>query len=115
MELFNFLILKENILVDIIVNVSILSFEYRKLLFDLYVFLFFNEIVFFFLYKLKEILKFFLYIKVMIECKIYIKEYIVIYLVIFENDKGEIIEMSGKWKGVFNKGFKVIYIFKDIK
>ena len=37
------------------------------------------------------------------------------YSVSFENDKGETIEMSGKWKGAFNKGSKVTYILKDIK
>ena len=67
------------------------------------------------LYKSKETLKLSPHTKVTTECKIYIKEYTATYLAIFENDKGETIEMSGKWKGAFNKGSKVTYILKDIK
>lgn len=114
-ELFNSLTLKENILVDITANASTLSSEYRKLSSDLHAPLSLNETVLSPLYKSKETLKLSPHTKVTTECKIYIKEYTATYLAIFENDKGETIEMSGKWKGAFNKGSKVTYILKDIK
>ena len=114
-ELFNSLTLKENILVDITANASTLSSEYRKLSSDLHAPLSLNETVLSPLYKSKETLKLSPHTKVTTECKIYIKEYTATYLAIFANDKGETIEMSGKWKGAFNKGSKVTYILKDIK
>ena len=96
--LFNSLTLKENILVDITANASTLSSEYRKLSSDLHAPLSLNETVLSPLYKSKETLKLSPHTKVTTECKIYIKEYTATYLAIFENDKGETIEMSGKWK-----------------
>ena len=115
-ELFNFFDFKKrNILVDITANASTLSSEYRKLSSDLHAPLSLNETVLSPLYKSKETLKLSPHTKVTTECKIYIKEYTATYLAIFENDKGETIEMSGKWKGAFNKGSKVTYILKDIK
>ena len=82
---------------------------------DLHAPLSLNETVLSPLYKSKETLKLSPHTKVTTECKIYIKEYTATYLAIFANDKGETIEMSGKWKGAFNKGSKVTYILKDIK
>ena len=92
-----------------------LTSEYRKLSSDLHAPLSLNETVLSPLYKSKETLKLSPHTKVTTECKIYIKEYTATYLAIFANDKGETIEMSGKWKGAFNKGSKVTYILKDIK
>ena len=115
-ELFNSLTLKENILVDITANASTLSSEYRKLSSDLHAPLSLNEnSAFPSIINQKKTLKLSPHTKVTTECKIYIKEYTATYLAIFENDKGETIEMSGKWKGAFNKGSKVTYILKDIK
>lgn len=114
-ELFNSLTSKENILVPITTNARCLDSEYKKFSSDLQAPLSLNRTVLPPLSKSRDIIKLPPHTKVTTECKIYIKEYMATYLAIFTNDKGETIEMSGKWKGEFNNGSKVTHTIKDLK
>lgn len=53
--------------------------------------------------------------KVTITGKIYTKEYTATYLATFMKENGEVIKITGKWKGVFNKGSKTCHTFENIK
>lgn len=114
-ELFNSLTSKENILVPITTNARFLDSEYKVFSSDLQAPLSLNRTILPPLSKSTDIIKLPPHTKVTTECKIYIKEYTATYLAIFTNDKGETIEMSGKWKGEFNGGSEVTLTFKDLK
>lgn len=115
LELFNSLTSRENILVPITTDPILFNSEYKKLSSNLKAPLKLNETILPSTYTSKETIKLHPHTKMRTVCKIYIKEYTATYLATFANDNGETIEMSGKWKGAFNKSSKVTHTVENIE